>query len=73
MAKCTQNHTYMVEIINSPVRYVGSNADDAVNVLVTVDVDAGEEGYVVAVHPDSVYCPAESGRLENLAMLGPIH
>jgi hypothetical protein len=65
------NHRYTVEVIGQPVRYAGGNAEEALHALLTIDVDGGEEGYVVAEHATAPisYCRVESNRLEVAAIL----
>ena|ERR1035441_1121087 len=73
---CDRSHTYTVEVIGQPARYVGDSDQEAVSSLLGIDIDASEEGYVVAEHfADDIgagvrtaYCPAESGRLEGEAI-----
>lgn len=68
---CTSAHRYTVEVVGRPARYIGTDEDEAVSALLTVDEDRGEEGYVVAEHDSgnaTVYCPAESNRIENEAI-----
>lgn len=70
--KCSgASHHYTVEVVGKPVRYAGTSEDEAVSALLTISPDCDEEGYVVAEHADagvSVYCPAESNRIENAAI-----
>jgi hypothetical protein len=61
--RCGYTHIYTVEVLGQAVRYVGSNADDAVHALLTID-DEVEEGYVVAEHEPHTYCHVESNRVE---------
>jgi hypothetical protein len=70
---CNLTHTYTVEVIGSPVRYAGTDEDEAVSALVSINYD--EEGYVVAEHEDNgtAYCPAESGRIESEAIKAQDH
>ena len=73
---CDQSHRYTVEVIGKPVRYVGTDEDEAVSALLTINPDYDEEGHVVAEHVDgdaTVYCPAESNRLENEAIKARDH
>ena len=67
---CDKSHNYTVEVIGKPVRYVGTDEDEAVSALLSINPDYDEEGYVVAEHEDNgtVYCPAESSRIENEAI-----
>ena len=66
---CDRNHYYIVEVVGQPIRYAGSDAAEAVNALLTIDSDGGEEGYVVAERiADHTYCPGESSRVEATAI-----
>lgn len=68
---CTSTHRYTVEVVGRPTRYIGPDEDDAISALLTINPDYDEEGYIVAEHDSggaAVYCPAESGRIENEAI-----
>jgi hypothetical protein len=75
---CAKQHNYIVEVIGQATRYIGDVRSEAVSALLTIDLDRGEEGYVVAEHESGdvttmalrspAYCPAESGDVENEAM-----
>ena len=68
---CDKPHTYTVEVIGQPVRYVGTDEDEAVSALLGIDEDRDEEGYVVAEHIVDLgtsYCSAESNHIENEAI-----
>jgi hypothetical protein len=60
----------MVEVVGQRIRYAGSDDEAALSALLTIDIDRGEEGYVVAEHPTAPisYCRAESERIENEAI-----
>jgi len=64
---CDKAHRYTVEVIGQNPRYVGTDEDEAVSALLSIDLDAGEEGYAVAEHVSgdaTVYCRAESAVIE---------
>jgi hypothetical protein len=68
---CEKAHRYTVEVIGGRPRYVGTDEDEAVSALLTIDPDYGEEGYVVAEHVTgcaTTYCPDESNRIEGEAI-----
>ena len=74
---CDKAHNYTVEIIGGHALYSDTDAHGAIAALLSIDQDAGEEGYVVAEHetgivdsngPGSGYCPAESDRIETEAI-----
>ena len=76
---CAKSHNYIVEVIGAPVRYIGTDEDDAISALLTISPDEGEEGYVVAEHESDEtgvmsltgnpsYCPEESNRIESEAI-----
>jgi hypothetical protein len=58
---------YVVEVVGQPARYAGPDPDAAVSALASSGVEGGEEGFVVA-EQGGVYSPAESGRVEGLAI-----
>ena len=58
---------YMVEVVGQPPRYAGPDPDAAVSALASIDVEGCEEGFAVA-EQGGVYSPAESGRVEGLAI-----
>ena len=75
---CNMSHTYTVEVIGQKARYVGNDEDEAISALLGINPDYDEEGYVVAEHGDgiagtTVYCPAESNRIENEAIKAQAH
>jgi hypothetical protein len=73
---CDHSHTYTVEVIGQPARYVGASDQEAVSALLTIN-DDDEEGYVVAEHfnddighgVSTAYCSTESNRLEIEAIV----
>jgi hypothetical protein len=68
---CGKPHRYTVEVAGHPARYAGADQAAAVSALNGIDIDGGEEGWVVAEHVTrhaTVHCPGESNRLELLAM-----
>lgn len=73
---CDRSHTYTIEAIGQRARYVGDSDQEAVSALLGIDIDGGEEGYVVAEHftddigagARTAYCSAESGRIEGEAV-----
>lgn len=68
---CDKPHTYTVEVTGQAARYSGTDEDEAVSALLTIDPDYDEEGYVVAEHTDgdvTAYCSVESNRIENEAI-----
>ena len=77
---CDKPHNYTVEVVGQPVRYIGTEEDDAISALLSISDD--EEGYVVAEHetdvvasngPGTSYCLAESNRIENEAIKAQAH
>lgn len=78
---CDKSHNYTVEVVGRPVRYIGTEEDDAISALLSISED--EEGFVVAEHevdgpvtsngPGVGYCPAESNRIENEAIKVQAH
>ena len=73
---CDKPHTYTVEVTGKPARYIGTDEDEAVSALLTVDPDYDEEGYVVAEDTADgavIYCSAESNRIENAAIGARFH
>lgn len=75
--KCSGTvHHYTVEVTGKPIRYAGTDVDEAVSALLTINPGYGEEGYVVAEHISgdvTTYCPPESNRLENEAIAAQAH
>ena len=68
---CDKTHRYTIEVIGQPARYAGTDADEAVSALLSVDTDNGEEGYAVAEHDEgdrTSYCRAESAVIECAAL-----
>lgn len=74
---CDREHNYTVEVVGQPVRYIGTESEEAVSALCGIDIDGGEEGYAVAEHetetidsngPGTSYCRAESERIESEAI-----
>lgn len=68
---CDKPHRYTVEVIGQKVRYAGTDQDEAISALLTVNPDCGEEGQIIAEHDlgtSTSYCHAESDRLESEAI-----
>jgi len=65
---CEREHLYTVVILGQPARNTRGDSRAARDLLLSIDTDNGEEGYVIANHDDDTYCPAESNRIENEAI-----
>lgn len=75
---CAREHNYIVEVTGQATRYIGTEPDEAISALLAINIDRGEEGYVVAEHAAETatvmsptvlpaYCPEESARIESEA------
>jgi hypothetical protein len=68
---CDRGHRYTIEVIGQVPRYIGTDTGEAVSALLGIDIDNGEEGYVVAEHDEgdrTSYCRPGSQLVEGEAL-----